>query len=216
MKKIRQFYICGLIALACIIIGFAWAEQITLPTYYPSPYGVYKHFRLDPRDDIDPINDACSDKGLLYFDDSDAELYYCDGASWLTISCPLTPPLSISPAGPWKSVGIKVVNNEAIPSGSYPTPGWYELDLSPWVGVSQAAVLLKVKCASPSRSLIAKPFADPDTYGSPRSSRDTINKVYILWRKYKLLMLHTDDNGKIGLQCRNFAANWDVILVAYF
>jgi len=40
----RKLYILGLIALAAIIIGFAWAEQITLTTYYPAPYGVYRQF----------------------------------------------------------------------------------------------------------------------------------------------------------------------------
>ena len=37
----RKLYILGLIALAALIIGLAWADQITLTTYYPAPYGVY-------------------------------------------------------------------------------------------------------------------------------------------------------------------------------
>ena len=37
----RKLYIFGLIALAGLIIGLAWAEQITLTTYYPAPYGAY-------------------------------------------------------------------------------------------------------------------------------------------------------------------------------
>jgi len=40
----RKFYIFGLVVLAVTIIGFAWAEQITLTTYYPAPYGVYRQF----------------------------------------------------------------------------------------------------------------------------------------------------------------------------
>ena len=42
----RKLYIFGLIALACLIIGLAWAEQITLTTYYPAPYGVYKTLKV--------------------------------------------------------------------------------------------------------------------------------------------------------------------------
>lgn len=41
----RKLYIFGLIGLAALIIGLAWAEQITLSTYYPAPYGVYKEFK---------------------------------------------------------------------------------------------------------------------------------------------------------------------------
>jgi len=40
----RKLFYLGLIALAGIIIGLAWAEQITLTTYYPAPYGVYREF----------------------------------------------------------------------------------------------------------------------------------------------------------------------------
>ena len=40
----RKFYILGLVGLAALIIGLAWADQITLTTYYPAPYGVYREF----------------------------------------------------------------------------------------------------------------------------------------------------------------------------
>ena len=40
----RKLYIFGLITLACVIIGLAWAEQMTFTTYYPAPYGVYREF----------------------------------------------------------------------------------------------------------------------------------------------------------------------------
>ena len=45
----RKLYIFGLVALASLIIGLAWAEQITLTTYYPAPFGVYGVMRLEPR-----------------------------------------------------------------------------------------------------------------------------------------------------------------------
>jgi len=37
----RKFYIFGLIGLACVIIGLAFAEQLNFTTYYPAPYGIY-------------------------------------------------------------------------------------------------------------------------------------------------------------------------------
>ena len=42
----------GLVALAGLIIGFAWAETITLSTYYPAPYGVYKEFETKGKTDL--------------------------------------------------------------------------------------------------------------------------------------------------------------------
>ena len=41
----KTIYLFGLIVLAAVLIGHAWAEQITLTTYYPAPYGVYKELK---------------------------------------------------------------------------------------------------------------------------------------------------------------------------
>ena len=40
----RKLYIFGLVALACIVIGLAFAEQMKFTTYYPAPHGVYRQF----------------------------------------------------------------------------------------------------------------------------------------------------------------------------
>lgn len=42
----RKLYIFGLIGLVGIIIGLAWADQMTFTTYYPAPYGVYNDMRV--------------------------------------------------------------------------------------------------------------------------------------------------------------------------
>lgn len=42
----RKVYILGLIGLASLIIGLAWAEQLTFTTYYPAPYGVYNDMEV--------------------------------------------------------------------------------------------------------------------------------------------------------------------------
>ena len=41
----RKLYIIGLIGLVGIVASVAFAEQITLTTYYPAPFGVYKQMR---------------------------------------------------------------------------------------------------------------------------------------------------------------------------
>ena len=76
----RKLYIIGLIALAALIIGLAWAEQITLTTYYPAPYGVYKTMRLYPHDDFTP-GSACGNNGEMYYDASDDGVYVCGVAA---------------------------------------------------------------------------------------------------------------------------------------
>lgn len=78
----RKLYIFGLIALPALIIGLAWAqEQITLTTYYPAPYGVYKQLKLNPTDDFDPAL-PYADEGAMYYDASDSQAYICDGSGW--------------------------------------------------------------------------------------------------------------------------------------
>jgi hypothetical protein len=77
----------GLVLSFCITFCFAQDEHdesITITTYYPSPYGVYKQMRLYPTDDIDPTA-ACSNKGEMYYDDTGTpgnQLYVCDGSAW--------------------------------------------------------------------------------------------------------------------------------------
>ena len=42
----RKLYIFGLIGLVALIIGLAFADQMTFTTYYPAPYGVYNNMRV--------------------------------------------------------------------------------------------------------------------------------------------------------------------------
>ena len=60
----RKLYIVGLVALTALIIGIAWAEQITLSTYYPAPYGVYREMAVRHRmaiGDLDNDGDTDAD-----------------------------------------------------------------------------------------------------------------------------------------------------------
>jgi len=40
----RKFYIVGLVVVAALVIGLAYAEQMIFSTYYPAPYGRYRQF----------------------------------------------------------------------------------------------------------------------------------------------------------------------------
>ena len=53
------------------------ANQITITTYYPSPYGVYKELRLNPIPTASqpPCNDNL--KGTMYYDKNKDTLYVC-------------------------------------------------------------------------------------------------------------------------------------------
>lgn len=68
--------------LSLIPIGSCKAEEITLTTYYPSPFGVYSELRLAPKNSA-----TCnaSQRGLLYYDDDDDEFRVCAGtpADWV-------------------------------------------------------------------------------------------------------------------------------------
>lgn len=58
------------------------SESITLTTYYPSPYGVYKNLRIYPG--AQPACDAATtnDEGIIYQNQTNHIMYYCNGTSW--------------------------------------------------------------------------------------------------------------------------------------
>ena len=92
MSKIRDFIfnqnrVCLKIFFAFIIGNifpfFAFSQTsetgATLTTYYPAPYGVYQTLRLSPATSA-PI----CDEGAMYYNDSDSQLYVCDG-TWKSL-----------------------------------------------------------------------------------------------------------------------------------
>jgi len=42
----RKLYILGLSAVALLAIGIVWADEFTISTYYPAPFGVYREMRI--------------------------------------------------------------------------------------------------------------------------------------------------------------------------
>lgn len=56
------------------------AEEITITTYYPSPYGAYNELQLYPHD---PAVTTCDDthKGTMFYKSTDDQVYVCKGAT---------------------------------------------------------------------------------------------------------------------------------------
>ncbi|MDD2680082.1 MAG: hypothetical protein PHO03_04735 [Candidatus Omnitrophica bacterium] len=96
------------LVLICLCLPAAFAEDtLTITTYYPSPYGVYKTLRLYPNDDNTPGGE-CANEGEIVFDKSESQLYTCRGTPSLT----------------WQVVGgsipagaVLAFNLDACPSG---------------------------------------------------------------------------------------------------
>ena len=52
VSKVTGYLLCGMILAAGILFfvgNNALAEDVTITTYYPAPYGVYSILRLEPR-----------------------------------------------------------------------------------------------------------------------------------------------------------------------
>ena len=73
---IRVVVFSLLLAIGVGLFGYAQTEELTVTTFYPSPYGVYQILNLFPTDTIDP-SAACSNSGELFYDKSEDELYLC-------------------------------------------------------------------------------------------------------------------------------------------
>lgn len=64
--------------------GTNQAESLTITTYYPSPYGVYKTLRLFPNQDV-AIGQACTNAGEMTYDPGTNSPLYCDGSNWTQV-----------------------------------------------------------------------------------------------------------------------------------
>jgi hypothetical protein len=82
MKKI-MFLLIGIL-FVFVTFAFAQEEKITISTYYPSPYGVYKTLRIFPSDDID-IGAPCQNDGEVIYDDSENRAYICSNGAWTAL-----------------------------------------------------------------------------------------------------------------------------------
>ena len=83
MHKVTPFLLCFLLVLAIASISFAsdgQGEQLTITTYYPSPYGVYKTLRLFPFPDCGSVG-GCQN-GELCTQEGTGNFYICRSSSW--------------------------------------------------------------------------------------------------------------------------------------
>ena len=56
-------------------------DSISITTYYPSPYGVYRNLRLFPSQQ--PAASSAQQNGTMYYNQSTNMVYFYNGASWL-------------------------------------------------------------------------------------------------------------------------------------
>ncbi|MEW6008344.1 MAG: hypothetical protein AB1629_01770 [Candidatus Omnitrophota bacterium] len=69
--------------LAMNLTSYCYAqnrEELTITTYYPAPFGVYRQLRLFPRDDINLLN-PCNN-GDMFYRNTDNQFYFCTNGSW--------------------------------------------------------------------------------------------------------------------------------------
>jgi len=71
----KLFLLVLLLSIASICFAQGESEQLTITTYYPSPYGVYKQLRLFPNDD--PGTCDSNKEGTLYYDQSEQAVKVC-------------------------------------------------------------------------------------------------------------------------------------------
>src|SRR3989338_458996 len=117
------------ITISCIFVFFSFsfsqdkAEQLTITTYYPSPYGSYNELQLYPHDTpvtkCDPEHPEAA--GTMYFHSeagppAKKEIRVCNGVSWIAVE-------KIGTAGSyWTMVGSKDIHNTDLGNVAIGTP----------------------------------------------------------------------------------------------
>ena len=81
----RKLFLFIILIFLCLTVCSAQnqEESITITTYYPSPYGVYKNLRLYPTDE--PTGSAVTE-GLMYYDKDDHAVKYWNSTSWVDLT----------------------------------------------------------------------------------------------------------------------------------
>ena len=82
--RLREIFLCisFLLFLSVKSSAQTTSEEITITTYYPSPYGVYNTLTLYPNDDHTPGGCLNTERGQMYYDNTDNKIYVCDGTNW--------------------------------------------------------------------------------------------------------------------------------------
>jgi hypothetical protein len=82
---INIIFFLALISMPCLAQNNK-TESLSIATYYPAPYGVYKNPRLVPLDqEPDCSSDPENCRGEIFFNNSDKQLYVFNGTKWKPI-----------------------------------------------------------------------------------------------------------------------------------
>jgi len=88
MKKLFLF-----LSLSLVFIPAAFAQSnattLTIATYYPSPYGVYRNVRLYPT----PMPTSGVTPGVMYYNVTDNKVKYYNGTAWVNLT--IAPPCKL-------------------------------------------------------------------------------------------------------------------------
>lgn len=88
LKIMKNVFLFSGITLFCFKFVFA-ADEITITTYYPSPYGVYNTLRLYPNNNA-AVGAPCVKAGEMFYSDVSNQVLVCRGPvanlTWLPIS----------------------------------------------------------------------------------------------------------------------------------
>jgi hypothetical protein len=108
MRKIILTF-CVLISLASIAFAQSnTTESLTVTTYFPAPFGVYRNLKLNPSNSA-PANTP-SNAGLIYFDNTTNPkmIKYHNGTGWVNLTTPATPTPNY-----WNASGGNLYNDTA-------------------------------------------------------------------------------------------------------
>ncbi|MDP3041141.1 MAG: hypothetical protein Q8N62_00185 [Candidatus Omnitrophota bacterium] len=108
-RLFKSICLISFLLFFCSICVFA-AEDITITTYYPSPYGVYNELQLYAHS---PAVTTCDDahKGTMYYNSVDNQVYVCKGTTlgWQALGSTKTSVLTVRDAGGSADCTITVV-----------------------------------------------------------------------------------------------------------
>jgi hypothetical protein len=84
MNKVISTFISFLALSATAFAQSNTTESLTITTYYPAPYGVYRNLKLNPSDE--PTAASGLDRGVMYYDNSTNTLRYHNDTVWVNLT----------------------------------------------------------------------------------------------------------------------------------
>ena len=82
MKKIILVFIFNLFLSIAAFAQSNYTESLTITTYYPAPYGVYRNLKLNPSNE--PTNGV--DRGVMYYNDTENMIKFRNDTTWVSMT----------------------------------------------------------------------------------------------------------------------------------